>query len=208
MVDPVHVVNDFHRLYYSDGTSWQETWWLGTRTLKCPLDLWMYQEIVYRTRPDVILETGTAHGGSALFLASVFDQIGSGEVVTADIDNAQERRDHHRITYLTGSSVDARVLEAMCTAASGRRTMVILDSDHSAAHVAAELACYAPLVTEGCYLIVEDTNVNGHPVLPNFGPGPAEALQDFLAREDRFEVDTACEKHRLTLNPGGYLRRI
>lgn len=210
MVDPVRVVNDFHRLYYSGdgGTGWQDTWWLGTRTLKCPLDLWVYQEIVCRTRPDVILETGTAHGGSALFLASVFDQLGSGDVVTADIDAGVARPEHPRVTYLTGSSVDASVLEQMRAAARGRKTMVILDSDHSAAHVAAELASYAPLVTEGCYLIVEDTNVNGHPVLPNFGPGPAEALQDFLAGEDRFEVDTACEKHRLTLNPGGYLRRI
>jgi cephalosporin hydroxylase len=87
--------------------------------------------------------------------------------------------------------------------------MVVLDSDHTAAHVFAELTLLAPLVTPGCYLVVEDTIVNGNPVLPDFGPGPAEAVARYLALEPSlFVVDRDREKFRLTFNPGGYLRRI
>ena len=85
--------------------------------------------------------------------------------------------------------------------------MVVLDSDHSAAHVKAELDLYSPLVTSGCYLIVEDTNVNGHPVYPLHGPGPMEALDQFLPAHPEFEVDASREKYMLTFNPRGYLRR-
>ena len=85
--------------------------------------------------------------------------------------------------------------------------MVILDSDHSRDHVLRELELYAPLVTPGCYVVVEDTNVNGHPVVPRFGPGPMEAVQEYLATTDAFEVDRSREKLLLTFNPSGYLRR-
>ena len=85
--------------------------------------------------------------------------------------------------------------------------MVVLDSDHTRDHVAEELRLYAPLVTSGCYLVVEDTNVNGNPVLPEFGPGPQEAVAEFLAQTDDFEVDHEREKLMLTFNPNGYLRR-
>jgi cephalosporin hydroxylase len=86
--------------------------------------------------------------------------------------------------------------------------LVILDSDHSRDHVLTELRTYSPLVTPGQYLIVEDTNVNGHPVLSEHGPGPAEALVEFLDETDGFEVDRAREKFGMTFNPGGYLRRL
>jgi cephalosporin hydroxylase len=95
----------------------------------------------------------------------------------------------------------------MRAAAEGKPTMVVLDSDHSAAHVLAELRAYAPLVTPGCYLIVEDGNVNGHPVEPSFGPGPWEATKQFLAESNVFDVDREREKYLLTFNPTGYLRR-
>ena len=85
--------------------------------------------------------------------------------------------------------------------------MVVLDSDHSRDHVLQELELYAPLVTPGCYLVVEDTNVNGHPVSPGFGPGPMEAVTEFLGTTDDFEVDRGREKLMLTFNPSGYLRR-
>jgi cephalosporin hydroxylase len=92
-------------------------------------------------------------------------------------------------------------------AGSAQHVMVILDSDHQCEHVAKELAAYAPMVTPGCYLIVEDTNVNGHPVVPEYGPGPAEALQQFLVEDDRFELDSSREKLLFTFNPGGFLQR-
>jgi cephalosporin hydroxylase len=90
---------------------------------------------------------------------------------------------------------------------AGRRAFVILDSDHRVDHVHAELLAYAPLVQVGDYLVVEDTNVNGHPTYPAYGPGPMEALERFLRETDEFEVDTVAERFMMTLNPRGYLRR-
>ena len=85
--------------------------------------------------------------------------------------------------------------------------MVTLDSDHRAHHVLEELDAYSPLVTKGCYLVVEDTNINGHPVEPNFGAGPSEALRDFLIGNHDFNQDRTREKFGITFNPGGWLRR-
>ncbi len=199
----------FHELYYdSPERTWQNTYWLGVRAAKCPLDLWVYQEILHETRPDLVIESGTAWGGSALFLASVCDQIGQGSVCTIDIAGDPNRPSHPRIEYVLGSSTDGEVVARVTKRVrSARRVMVILDSDHSCEHVTAELQLYAPFVTSGCYLIVEDTNVNGHPVLPDFGPGPMEAIADFLAGDERFRVDADREKLLMTFNPGGYLRR-
>jgi cephalosporin hydroxylase len=203
------VVADFHRLYYdAREQTWWQTYWLGTPASKCPLDLWVYQEILAETRPDLIVETGTHMGGSALFFASMCDILGQGRVVTIDIVEA-ERPAHDRIRYMHGSSIDPAIVDEVRTTAVGvSRVMVVLDSDHEAGHVLAELRAYAPLVTPGCYLIVEDTSVNGHPVLPEHGPGPAEAVEAFLAEDERFQVDRERETFLLTFNPGGYLRRV
>jgi len=202
--DPI--TSDFHRLYY-DSTVFAETYWLGTPALKCPLDLWVYQEILHEIRPDLIVETGTASGGSAHFLASVCDLIGHGEIITVDIEENPDRPRHPRITYLHGSSTDRGVLEQARQRVEGReRVLVILDSDHRKEHVLAELAAYSRFVTPGSYLIVEDTNL-GHPVRPDFGPGPMEAVTEFLAAHPEFTSDATREKHLLTFNPRGYLRR-
>jgi cephalosporin hydroxylase len=199
-------VRSFHELYYHK--SRLVTSWLGVRILKCPLDLWMFQDILHRTEPDLIIETGTARGGSAYFMACMCDLLGKGRIVTVDVRDV-ERPSHPRITYLHGSSVDSAILDQVrATIEPGERVMVALDSDHAEEHVYAELQEYPQLVTKGNYLIVEDTNVNGHPVWPDHGPGPMEALQRFLAETDDFEVDRSCEKFLLTLNPSGYLRRI
>ena len=201
------VTDAFHRLYY-DSAVWKDTYWLGTRAQKCPLDLWIYQEILQETKPDLILETGTAHGGSALYLASVCELLGRGEVVTVDISPIEGRPEHDRITYLTGpSTADEVVAEVKGHVAMHERVLVILDSDHSCNHVLDELRTYGPWVSPGSYLIVEDTNVNGHPVLPEHGPGPMEALEEFLAETEDFEIDTAREKFFFTYNPRGFLRK-
>lgn len=206
---PDPVTEAFHRLYYDAAdTTWKQTFWLGQRVAKCPLDLWVYQEMLVETRPDLIVETGTFAGGSALFLASVCDLIGHGRIVTVDIEEHSDRPEHHRITYLTGSSVETRVIdEVRNTSVRADRVMVILDSDHTREHVLRELELYSDLVSPGCYLIVEDTNINGHPVSPGFGPGPMEAVTCFLASTDDFEIDRSREKLLLTFNPAGYLRR-
>jgi cephalosporin hydroxylase len=210
------VVEAFWRLY-GEKRVWMETDWLGTRVLKSPLDLWMYQEILFRTRPDVIIETGTWAGGGALFLASICDLIGKGSVLTIDVKEHVDqdyllvvgdkgRPTHPRITYLTGSSVAPEILaEVQSKIGDEDRVMVILDSDHSKDHVLAELRAYGPLVSEDCYLIVEDTTVGR--IVPDFGPSPDEAVEDFLREDPSFVVDRDCEKFLMTFNPGGYLRR-
>jgi cephalosporin hydroxylase len=203
------VVNAFHELYYqSPARTLMNTYWFGVPVRKCPLDLWIYQELIAEQRPDVIIETGTAHGGSALFFASLCDLLGRGRVITVDVGLIEGRPEHERITYVHGSSVaDETVEEVKALAAGARRIMVVLDSDHRREHVLRELKLYSPLVSPGSYLIVEDTNINGHPVARTYGPGPMEAVQEFLRGTSEFVPDREAEKFFLTFNPRGYLRR-
>ncbi len=202
----------YTRYYYYrgmyDGGTWRRTTWLGVPVLKFPTDLWAYQELLHEVRPDLLVETGTHLGGSALYFAGLFDAIGAGQVLTVDVAHPAGLPDHPRIEYLTGSSTDPAVVEQVRRRCRGAgRVLVVLDSDHRAAHVADELAAYADLVTDGSYLVVEDGCVNGHPVLPEHGPGPLEALQDFLAARDDFVADRSWERYLVTNNPSGFLRR-
>ena len=201
----------FHRAYWGrrdPSAPWENTYWLGMRTQKCPLDLWVYQEILHERRPDVIVECGTLFGASAHFLASICDCLRHGRVISIDIAPQSPLPEHPRITYLTGSSVDPSVVERLRRSIGvGESVMAILDSDHARAHVLTELRIYSALVTPGEYLIVEDTNLNGHPVCPEFGPGPREAVVEFLAENAGFEADRSREKLLLTFNPQGYLRK-
>jgi cephalosporin hydroxylase len=193
-------------LYRSD--AWTDATWLGTQALKNPLDLWVYQEIMFETRPELVVETGTYRGGSAFFLASICDLLGEGEVVSVDIEPVRDDYPvHDRITYLGGrSSTDPDVVAEVRTRAEGKRTLVILDSDHSQAHVEAELAEYASVVPVGSYVIVEDSNIGQ--IRKDLLPGPLEAIEAFLAGTDEFEIDRAREKFLITFNPSGYLRRV
>ena len=208
------IVDQFHDLYYTLGQKGYNTnlvSWLGYSSLKCPLDLWIYQEIIVRALPDVIIETGTASGGSALYLASMCDLVDHGEVITVDVDarSGELRPTHPRLTYLVGSSTDAAILDALEARLAGRKSsLVLLDSDHRAEHVLAELRAYQRFVPVGGYLVVEDTNINGHPTYPEFGPGPMEALDAFLRESDAFKIDSTCERFLMTMNPRGYLQRI
>jgi cephalosporin hydroxylase len=209
------VIEEFHRLFFQSMLStWANTRWLGVAVEKPPSDLWVYQEILSDIRPDVIVESGTRFGGSALFLASVCDLLDHGRVVTVDLEdlasNESVRRPHGRITYVTGSSSTSQAaLDAVRREIEGAETvMVILDSDHSMTHVTDELRLYAPLVTEGSYLIVEDTQINGHPILPDEGPGPMEALAVFLRENSEFVPDVSREKFLVTFNPRGFLKRV
>jgi cephalosporin hydroxylase len=206
------IVRRFHELYYDtlhNEKSALSIDWLGVSAIKCPFDMWTYQEIIHRLRPDVIVETGSGKGGTTYFMACLCELMGSGRVLS--IDHRRPRGpDHPRITYLVGSSVDPGVVEQVRAAIEpDESVMVILDALHIEDHVAAELRTYAPLVSVGHYLIVEDTNVNGHPVYPEHGPGPTEAVEAFLQEPagQAFEVDRSCERFLLTMNPGGYLTR-
>ncbi len=207
-------VEQFKDLYYWLGQQGHFTYfvsWLGYSTLKCPLDLWMYQELICKLRPEVIVETGTASGGSALFLASMCDFVGQGQVITIDVDprHGEALPVHARLSYVVGSSTDPVVIDGLRKSLQGKRcSMIILDSDHRKDHVLAELRVFQEFVPVGGYLVVEDTNINGHPSYPEFGPGPMEALEEFLSETDAFETDPTCERFLLTMNPKGYLRRV
>jgi cephalosporin hydroxylase len=203
------IVDQVQRLYYhSDPAIWEATRYRGITTWKCPLDLWVYQEIITEVQPGVVVETGTGFGGSALFLADLCETLGHGQVFTIDIADRAVQVEHSRLTKLIGSSADPAIRDLVLgQIPANEPVMVILDSDHTADHVLAELRLWGDVVTPGSYLIVEDTNINGHPVLPSFGPGPAEAVTSFLPERPDFTVDDSREKFLITWNPGGFLRR-
>jgi cephalosporin hydroxylase len=205
------ISRQFHRsFYYSRNATWKDTYWFGAPVLKCPLDLWVYQEILSTLKPAVIIECGTNRGGSAYYMGTVCDLIGHGTIVTIDImDIKAGHPTHPRATYLIGSSTSEAIVRQVREFVGDRTpVMVVLDSDHTRDHVLKEMELYGPLVTPGSYIIVEDSNINGHPVNPASGPGPMEAIDAFLARNDAFAVDASREKYFLSFNPRGYLKRV
>src|SRR2546423_5132087 len=153
--EEAEVVRQFHHLYYRHwlerGADTLQLSWFGHELVKCPLDLWVYQELIVRTRPDFIVETGTWCGGSALYFAMLFDCLGHGEVITVDIEIKPNRPEHPRIRYLTGSSIDTAIVAQVREAVGGSRALVVLDSDHKAEHVYEEISAYSPMVQTGDY---------------------------------------------------------
>ena len=209
MMANVNIINDFHKLYYESYVWRGQTFWLGIPIYKCPLDLWIYQEIIFQIKPDLIIESGTGDGGSAFFLASVCDAVGTGTICTIDIQPSAKIPQHQRIIYLNGSSTSPEILKIIRLLTKGlSKVIVILDSDHTKENVLAELRTYSDFVTSGSYLIVEDTNINNNPVLPDFGPGPMEAVKEFLDERTDFVIDKNCEKLLLTFFPNGFLKKI
>ncbi len=180
--------------------------WMGVPVEKCPMDLWAYQEILWQLQPDLIIETGTGRGGTTLYLASLLDSLEKGRIISIDIATIPSRPQHSRISYLTGNSVSSAIVnDVRAQASPSDRVMVILDSEHAKSHVLSEMKNYAPLVTSGSYLIVEDTHFNGNPVPLEKGPGPLEAVDEFLTDHYEFQPDRSREKYMLTFNPKGYL---
>lgn len=189
------------------------TTWLGVSLVKTPNDILVMQQIVNETKPQLIVETGVYLGGSALLFASLMDLLGiDGKVIAVDIDLAAVRdpvREHPKIELIEGSSVDPEIVSRIRAEANEReRVMVDLDSDHRAHHVLEELRTYSPLVTPGCYLIVEDSFLGGRPVRPDAVPGPSEALDAWFGEDPPFVPDRWHERYLLTQNPRGYLRRV
>lgn len=136
------------------------------------------------------------------------DILGKGQIVTIDNEVRSGRPSHDRIQgNITGSSTDEALIKSIFDDCPMEQCLVILDSDHSKKHVLEELRLLAPYVSLGSYLIVEDTNINGHPAYSNFGEGPFEAVRAFLKTDSRFD-DESCEKFLMTFNPQGYLKRV
>ncbi len=197
--------------------------WLGRPIIQYPQDIMAMQEIIWKVKPDLIIETGIAHGGSLVFSASILDFIGEGEVLGIDVDirkpNRIELEKHplrKRINMIEGSSVDKSVIKRVYEFAKGKkRIMVVLDSNHTHKHVLEELITYSPLVTKGSYLIVFDTIIEDMP--ESFfterpwgkNNNPKSAVKEFLETNDRFEIDKEIEnKLLITAAPGGYLKCV
>lgn len=200
----------YTRYYFTNARqTWMDTYWLGVKVLKNPMDLWVYQEMLQELQPALVIETGTHRGGSALYLASIMDLVGCGRVVTVDINTYPNRPEHPRIEYLKGSSLSPEILEqfAARVAEADGPVIVVLDSAHERDHVLAELDAYHEFVTPGSYLIVEDTALNGHPTAPFHGPAAWEAVSDFLPAHPEFTADRTREKFMHTWNPRGFLRK-
>lgn len=197
--------------------------WLGRPIIKFPSDIVVSQEIIWQVKPDLIVETGIAHGGSVIFSASMMELLGgAGRVVGIDIDirahNRHEIETHpmaKRITMIEGSSTAPAVLAQVREIAKGcERVMVFLDSLHTHEHVARELALYAPLVSIGSYLVLPDTFIEHFPKgyyadRPwDVGNNPMTAMRDFLQRNPNFEIDQeTCGKLAITEAIDGYLKR-
>lgn len=208
----IYIKNEFDKIYYNTGLkggTWGNTYWLGVKTLKTPLDMWIYQEIIFEIKPDVIIECGTDNGGSALFMANILDLIGNGKIISIDILKNDNLPKHKRIEYLMGSSTDLDIFSKVKTIIKKNDVvLVILDSDHRKFHVLSEMKLYSNLVTKGSYMIVEDTNINGHPVLKEYGEGPFEAVEEFFKTTKDYVIDVSKEKFLSTFNPKGFLKKV
>jgi len=195
--------------------------WLGRPIIQFPQDILAMQEIIWQVKPDLIIETGIAHGGSLIFYASMLELLGNnGQVLGIDIDIREHNRveiEKHpmykRITMIEGSSIDENVVQNVRDFAKDKkRVLVALDSMHTHDHVLKELELYSPLVTKGSYIVVFDTIIEDMP--NNFfsdrpwgkGNNPKTAVWEFMKNNDRFEIDKKIEnKLLITVAPDGYL---
>ena len=182
------IVEWFKYVYIISPAAQEPIKWFGWTLQKNPMDMWMYQEIIARCKPDIIIETGTCGGGSALYMAMICDAVGNGQIITIDINKYTNQPSHPRIEYLIGNSVSESIIKYVSLKCVGKDVMVILDSDHSKTHVINELNEYAYLVSKEQYLIVEDTQINGHPVGQKWGLGPWEAVEEWLPHHPKFII--------------------
>lgn len=199
--------------------------WMGRPVIQYPQDMMAMQEIIWNLKPDLIIETGIAHGGSLIYYASLLELIGHGEVLGIDIDIRKHNRDEienhpmfKRIKMIQGSSIDpAIVAEVASHTIDKKQILVLLDSNHTHEHVLAELEMYSPFVSMNSYIIVYDTIVENLPenYLPGharpwgIGDNPMTAMHTFLENNPQFEIDKSINnKLLISVAPDGYLKRI
>lgn len=207
----------------ADRHNWvHQTNWMGEPVLQLPQDMFAFQEVIWKTKPDYVIEVGVAWGGSVLFNATICEAMGHGQVLGVDIfipDDLVERlsskgRISERIQLINGSSVEKDTIDRIREiTGDSKRTFIILDSHHTKAHVLKELELYSSFVGEGCYMICGDTVVDRIPVQDHrsrdWGPGnnPMNALDEFLMKQSRFVIDDYFDnKLLLSCNPRGFLR--
>lgn len=198
-------------IYHQKEIITKQVTWMGVPLWKNVLDLQIYQEIIFELSPEVILEIGSAHGGSTLYFAHLCDILNKGTVVSIDISREDFAVTHDRIVELTGNSTDERIVRKAHEIARGKSTLIIQDGDHSKEVVFADLCNYSDLVPLNGYFIVEDT------VADVFNPGnsvgrriegPLHAVEEFVRQNSNFIIDESRERYIITQNPRGYLKRI
>jgi cephalosporin hydroxylase len=203
---------DYLKFYYNTEI-WTRVKYRGIPTLKLVTDMWNYQEIIHEWGVQWVVETGSRFGGSALFFADTLRlQKARGKVISIDLEHGAQMVEHPEIEFLYGDSAAPEMVDMVkrILGPDPGRIFFILDSDHSEAHVLRELNAYVPLMKAGDYLIVEDSCVNGHPVFPEHGPGPWEAIEKWLAENPGIlqHDERREEKFGMTLAPNGYYYRI
>ncbi|HET7841172.1 MAG TPA: CmcI family methyltransferase [Terriglobia bacterium] len=184
--------------------------WMGHPARKMVLDSWVYQDLIYETKPEVIIEIGNKFGGSTLYLAHMLDIMGSGQVIGVDIDHSDFRPRHPRIQLVTGDSSSKETVARVEELTHGKQGLVIHDGDHSTGHVLADLRAYANFVAPGNYFIVEDTVNDLFRAGDGLGNinGPLPAVRRFVQEDRRFEIDMDREYFLITFNPQGFLKRV
>jgi len=208
------IAQDYLAWYY-DTAVWTRTTFLGVQCLKSVSDMWNYQEILFSLKPSLVVEFGTNVGGSALYFAETLQQVSAGApVLTVDVDHARvvdRVRNHPHIELLECDSTSPIVADRIFQLRRERpgKAFFIADSDHTKAHVLGELMQLRKVTLPGDYVVIEDGIVNGNPVLPGWGEGPLEALQEYFAEyPDDYVRDTGREElFGFTFAPKGFLVR-
>ncbi len=180
----------------------------GVSTWKNVIDLWVYQEIIWETGVEVVIEIGARHGGTTLWLSDLLRNFRgeSATIISIDLERP-ERALPPNVHFICGDSIAPETVAEARSRCGGRKTLVIADGNHAAEHVLQEMRLYAPLISQGSYFIAEDGIVD---VMEwkEYTPGPMVAAQNFLAETDEFALDRAREKFLITYAPGGFLKRI
>lgn len=186
----------------------RDTSYFGIKTLQSPNDFWVYQEIIYKTKPNVLIEIGNYYGGSTLALAHIFDAMGHGRIIGLDKNQSnipELVRKHSRIMLIEGDACES-FDQVRSMISENERVLIIEDSAHTFENTLNILRLYSEFVKPGDYFIVEDSICqHGLPVGPS--PGPYEAIEAFIEEGADFDIDREKESFFITWNPKGYLRR-
>ena len=184
-----------------EGSKWEPSW-KGVRVVKFPSDLALYWEVIFKLRPDYIIEAGTCFGGSSLFFADILLLAGGKRVFSIDVEHREDLPEHHMLEYVTGSSIDPDLVRGIRKKINGT-VMVVLDSDHRKNHVAAELEMFKDVVSVNQYMVVEDCWTKHSKPYP-----PYYAVQEFLAKDDRFKRVDIERKFVFAVTRDGWLRKM
>lgn len=193
-----------------DRRAWLEATWLGHKVNRFPTDLYVYQELITRLRPGVVIVIGDDDGldGRALFAASICDQLDHGQVIAVGRAKPKTRPSHGRVTYLVGRAETTEIATEVRELTGSRPEALVILGLGDPGRVAGAFEEYAPLVPVGGYVVVENTVVNGRPAAPAFGRGPHEAVVQILSRHPTFVSDPDMERYTVTFNRNGFLRRV